>query len=297
MFDHRGLEVFLAVVDRGTTTAAAEHLFVSQPAVSRQLTKLERQVGALLFHRLPTGMRLTPVGERLEGLARDLVRRDEQAARAMAEVRGDSLLLTVVCPPTTGQTFVAPFIAEGGRIADMWPSAPADIWEELRLHGDFGINTRAPPPRLRPLTLLSTVVHAYLPPGDPRGAVEQIELTDVLAAPFLLPGFGSAVTRVVGDAAERSGLSIALGVQTSTATIALARAAAGEAPALAIETPLFGLRPTRLAHHGRELVVTLYAGWDPHHPMADTIATVVGDFKGFMLRCEAQMWTASAAGP
>lgn len=297
MFDQRGLEVFLAVVDRGSTTAAAEQLFVSQPAVSRQLSKLERQVGALVFYRTPTGMRLTPAGERLEGLARDIVRRTEQAALVMAGVRGESLALAAVCPPTTGETFVAPFIAQGGRIADLWPTAPAEVWDALRVHGDVGVNTRPPPPRLRAVTLLSTVVHCYLPPGDPRRRGRGLELAEVLATPILLPGFGSAVTRVVSGAAEQSGLSMALAVQTSTATVALARAAAGQAPALAIEAPMFGLRATRLTHGGDELVVTLQAGWDPHHPATDEIGSVVEDFKVFMQRRDAQMWPAGPPDP
>ena len=46
-------------------TRAARELHVSQPALSKQIRALERQVGAELFRRLPHGVELTPAGEAL----------------------------------------------------------------------------------------------------------------------------------------------------------------------------------------------------------------------------------------
>ncbi|HEX3923426.1 MAG TPA: LysR family transcriptional regulator [Streptosporangiaceae bacterium] len=46
-------------------TRAAERLFVSQPALSKQVRMLERQIGAPLFERDRHGVSLTPVGAAL----------------------------------------------------------------------------------------------------------------------------------------------------------------------------------------------------------------------------------------
>jgi DNA-binding transcriptional LysR family regulator len=53
------LRTFATVAEAGTTTAATRLLHCSQPAISRRLGQLEALVGAALFERTPSGMRLT----------------------------------------------------------------------------------------------------------------------------------------------------------------------------------------------------------------------------------------------
>jgi DNA-binding transcriptional LysR family regulator len=59
--DHRQIEIFRAVIDQGSVTAAARSLGISQPAVSGSLAKLEKGVGFHLFRR--EGRRLVPTTE------------------------------------------------------------------------------------------------------------------------------------------------------------------------------------------------------------------------------------------
>lgn len=51
----RHLRVFLAVAKTGSITRAAEMSFVSQPAVTQAISKLETEAGEPLFHRTPQG--------------------------------------------------------------------------------------------------------------------------------------------------------------------------------------------------------------------------------------------------
>src|SRR5207248_4093979 len=53
MLDPRRLQMLRAVAEHGTVSAAAEALFLTQPAVSRQLAKLEREAGTRLLDRTP----------------------------------------------------------------------------------------------------------------------------------------------------------------------------------------------------------------------------------------------------
>ncbi|MBL10145.1 MAG: LysR family transcriptional regulator [Acidiferrobacteraceae bacterium] len=57
------LRVFFEVVECGTFTAAAKRLKLSQPAVSRQISTLEQELGITLFHRDYKGLVLTEIGE------------------------------------------------------------------------------------------------------------------------------------------------------------------------------------------------------------------------------------------
>ena len=62
MLSLRQLEYFVAVVDEGSFTIAADVLGVSQPALSQQIRALERSIDSPLFERLGRSNGLTPVG-------------------------------------------------------------------------------------------------------------------------------------------------------------------------------------------------------------------------------------------
>lgn len=83
----RELRYFVAVAEELNVTRAAERLFVSQPALSKQLRVLERQLGFALFERVHSGVVLTPQGNALLPVARDLLgtwNEGLEAARAAA---------------------------------------------------------------------------------------------------------------------------------------------------------------------------------------------------------------------
>ncbi len=86
--DRRELEYFLAVVEHGSVTAAAQALHIAQPSLSQALRSLERELGVALFRRLPRGMRPTPAGEALVRPARQVLRGFEGADAAVRAVSG-----------------------------------------------------------------------------------------------------------------------------------------------------------------------------------------------------------------
>lgn len=61
----RHLRALSAIATRGSMSAAAEAVSLSQPALTQGLAKLERQLGVALFERRPDGMRATPEGAML----------------------------------------------------------------------------------------------------------------------------------------------------------------------------------------------------------------------------------------
>jgi DNA-binding transcriptional LysR family regulator len=63
--DTRLLRYFAAVAAEGNLTRAAEQLFVSQPALTKQIKQLEGQLGVQLFSRSRAGMTLTEAGQAL----------------------------------------------------------------------------------------------------------------------------------------------------------------------------------------------------------------------------------------
>ncbi|CAM3637221.1 LysR family transcriptional regulator [Tsukamurella ocularis] len=71
--DARQLRYFLAVVDHGGVTRAAEALFVAQPSVSHALRALERELDVELFRRVGRGLELSSAGTALVGPARQVL--------------------------------------------------------------------------------------------------------------------------------------------------------------------------------------------------------------------------------
>jgi DNA-binding transcriptional LysR family regulator len=62
MYTLEQLQDFVAVAEEGNVGRAAVRLQMTQPPLSRQIQRLERSIGIVLFARTPTGVTLTPAG-------------------------------------------------------------------------------------------------------------------------------------------------------------------------------------------------------------------------------------------
>jgi len=82
----RDLRYFLAVAHELHFTRAAERVYVSQPALSKQIRALERQLRVTLFERDRDGVRLTRAGVELVPYAERMVASWDDASRALAKV-------------------------------------------------------------------------------------------------------------------------------------------------------------------------------------------------------------------
>lgn len=74
---------FVAVVDHGGITRAAQSLYISQPSLSQAIRTLERRLGVTLFDRTGRRLELTEAGRKLDGAARRIL---DDVARAKAKV-------------------------------------------------------------------------------------------------------------------------------------------------------------------------------------------------------------------
>ena len=102
------LETLVRIADRGSISAAAEDLGISQASASRRLAELEAKLGASLVIRTTHHLALTSDGETLLDDARDLLTRWDQLTDTL-QIKGERLQgsLHVVAPIALGQTHLA----------------------------------------------------------------------------------------------------------------------------------------------------------------------------------------------
>jgi DNA-binding transcriptional LysR family regulator len=97
--DLRLVRYFVVVADHRHFGRAATALRVAQPSLSRQIRRLEQQLGARLLDRTPQGSRLTEAGEVFLPTAKALLR---SAARAAAQTRAAAQPSRITIGYTTG---------------------------------------------------------------------------------------------------------------------------------------------------------------------------------------------------
>lgn len=106
------LRVFARVAQEGGFTRAAQAMHLSQPAVSKSVRELERQVGLPLFERSGRSTQLTAAGEALHVRARELFAVEQSAEAELRALRGlDGGVLRVGASTTVATYLLFPYLA------------------------------------------------------------------------------------------------------------------------------------------------------------------------------------------
>lgn len=91
------LRDFLAIVEKGSISAAAKYLGIAQPSLSRSIRELEKELGVPLFERHARGAALTPLGAMFAKRARLSVMELEKARDEISQNRGQVHGNVTVC--------------------------------------------------------------------------------------------------------------------------------------------------------------------------------------------------------
>jgi DNA-binding transcriptional LysR family regulator len=191
----RDLRYFVAVAEELHFTRAAERLYVSQPALSKQIRALERQLGAELFRRDRQGVALTAAGTALLPYAERVLALWTEAASALTEAtaaeRGTLVVGMSTSPgrggllPAIRSRFTAAHPEAVVRLRQVsWDDPTAGlaagdtdvafVWLPLPDAERYGWTVVAEEPRL-----------VALPDSHPLAARAEIDFADLLDEPFL----------------------------------------------------------------------------------------------------------------
>ncbi len=215
---HAQLKAFHAVAVHGSFTRAAERLFLSQPAISDQVRKLEERFGVLLFHRNKRSVRLTDLGERLLGITQRLFGVQAEAQELLQDsqaLQTGSLVLAVDAP-----VHVLPQIA---RFCERYPGISVKIEtgntdESLsrlfNYQADLALLGRdVNDERLFSVPLRSDPMVAFVAQTHPWASRDSICLADLDDTPLVLREVGSVTRQTLEEEMSRAGLRIRAAIQ------------------------------------------------------------------------------------
>ncbi|KVP01965.1 LysR family transcriptional regulator [Burkholderia ubonensis] len=199
----RQLLLVVALADEGGIHRAAAALNMTQPAASKLLRELEETIGAVLFERLPRGMRPTLYGDALIRHARAALGSLDQAREELAALKAGRLGHVAVGAITSpGLRVVPPAIAAvKGTHAGIHVSVEIDTSNVLleRLAQDkldvvLGrLSAEHDKLHLRYEPLTGEPVAAVVRPGHPLLARAPLALADVQRAAWVVPPAGSVL--------------------------------------------------------------------------------------------------------
>src|SRR5579864_975951 len=188
------IRYFCAVADSGNFTRAAEATRVSQPSLSQQIHKLEDELGARLFDRLPRSAHLTQFGKAFLPKAQAILRQIGEARleiREMAGAESGEVVLGTI--PTIAPYLLPSLLSSFSR---QHPSVSVSVVEEItpklleRLHqGTLDLALLALPiegDELISTELMQESLFAVLPERHPLASRRSIVLDDMRDEPFLL---------------------------------------------------------------------------------------------------------------
>ena len=275
--DLRRLKTFVAVAELGTVSKAALQLRIGQPAMSRQISDLQQELGLRLFDHVGRRLVLTAQGEELLLDCRRVLT-DLAAVRERADVlrRGDSGVLKVAAPPHTIESVLSGFLP---RYAKSFPHVHVELREALGPEqagllerGEAHVGIRFDPggdPRFETRVLQSAHVLAVGAASVELGEGGAITVERVASYPLLLPS-GYSVRRLFDAACRLAKVhpKIVLESRATHTLLALAEAGQGVAIVPSLQrTDRYNVRVARVTHRGKPLQERVAIQWDRRRPL------------------------------
>lgn len=266
----RDLRYFLATAEELNFTRAAERLFISQPALSKQIRQLEDGLRVKLFHRDRRAVTLTASGAALLPKARELIQVWDEAQRAVSDAAAaEAAVLTLGVSTSVGRGLIPAIRVRFAERRPNWrirvrqidwtdgtaglaagETDLALLWLPFPAQEAFAIQVVATEPRW-----------VALPAGHRLADAAEIPFAELLDEPFLaLPDTAGELRDHWLAVDERNGRPVRIGAVVANADetfeaveeglgvvlLAAGNAAIYQRPGV-VARPVTGLSPSRLA--------------------------------------------------
>jgi DNA-binding transcriptional LysR family regulator len=308
LFKH--LRTFVTVVEQGTVSKAALHLRIAQPALSRHIGELERELGLKLFDRVGRHLLLTGEGAQLLGDCRGLLGQvSSLSERARQMQGGDQGELTVAASTMQIETALSTFLnayaqrypkvevrlveAVGDKTLDMLDRGEIHIGlaavqaEQLEGRG-FGFFAAPPLP-------LHAVWHSKYQLA--RGT--SIEIRHLAPHRLLLLDSGFFARKTFDAACRLSGIKPKVGIESQAPHTILALAEAGHGVAIlpsTVRLQRYEIRSSLIVYERHPLSIPLVVTWDQRRAQPQFAKDFCALLAAYMSKMTAQQRQSAKVG-
>jgi LysR family nitrogen assimilation transcriptional regulator len=229
----RELRNFMHVARAGSVSRAAQELRLAQPALSRQIRKLEHELGVSLFARHGRGVRLSAAGSLLLERAEAITTLVHQTGEEIRDDRSPSAgRVTLGVPPAAGRLIIPPFVE---RFQRTWPQTTLHMREgvtssllEWLTEKRIDIAILHNPPHLETLEITPLLSERMLVIGPPAHRLKDkkhpasYRIRDLGELPLILPNMAHTNRRLVEHAALEHGVRLNIKIEVDSVGFAKA---------------------------------------------------------------------------
>lgn len=208
------LEAFVAVVETGSFSEAAEQIHLTQPAVSKRIALLEEQLDCRLFDRISRTINLTEAGAALLPRARSLLQDLHATRQHIRDLSGTvSGNLRLAISHHIGLHRLPP-------VLKAFANAHADVTLEIDFmdsevayeavrqgHFELAVITLAPEdhPKILATPIWTDPLRLVSAPDHPLTGIAKLTVAKLSAYPAILPGLNTYTGRMIKQFFEQSG--------------------------------------------------------------------------------------------
>ncbi|EXG80698.1 LysR family transcriptional regulator [Cryptosporangium arvum] len=283
----RQLAYFLAVVDAGSFTKAADRVRVAQPGVSAQIRRLEREFGQPLLDRSGRSVRLTEAGTAVVPYARAALAAVDAARQAVDELTGllrgrVALGMITSCGPLGLPGILAEFHR---RYPAVEVTLTEDGSDELTLAvragtldaAIIGLPSTAPPGLATQLVTDEPLV-GVVAADHPLAGRDLLALSELRASPLISLPEGTGIRSRLEDACAAAGFAPSIAFEASDPFLLAELAARGLGlavlPASVVTPPPHGVRPIAIVEPAlRGQLALAWRASGPTNPAAAAFLT------------------------
>jgi DNA-binding transcriptional LysR family regulator len=263
VLDVRRLQIFTAVAEHGSFTAAAEALFMTHSAVSQQMALLERQLGVSLMTRGPRGVDLTEAGRLLAERSTGLLGTMAALERELRDLKSQQRSVRLGAFPAAGTELIprvagefrarhpdTRLVLKSAHVGDM-PAALRDGSVQLGLVWDYDFMPRGVPADVEWLHLADDPMALLLPADHALAGKPAVTLSEFADEQWVVRGHRAPYDTAFATMCQLAGFAPRISFHTEDYLSAQGLVAAGigigAGPRLALRTVRPDVRVVPLA--------------------------------------------------
>jgi LysR family nitrogen assimilation transcriptional regulator len=227
------LRNFMRVARAGSVSRAAAELRLAQPALSRQIKKLEHELGVSLFTRHGRGVRLSAAGSLLLERAEAINHLVHQTSEEIKEDRATApARFTLGVPPAAGRILIPSFVE---RFQKAWPQTTlhmregvANSLQEWLMEKRLDIAMLHNPPHLEAMNISPILTERMYVIGPPARHIKNekhpatYRIRELADLPLILPNMAHTNRRLVENAAHEHGVRLRIKIEADSVAFAKA---------------------------------------------------------------------------